>query len=378
MGNENKNNVDVLMLTVSYGGGHVQAANALTLGLQALQPKLAVEILDYVRWLNATLDYLTRLAYVKVTSKVPTLWHLLYDFTDRPFFAKYSLTRRLGFQRLYNYILYKQPKLIVSTHFLTTAVVGEMKKLGLIDVPLATVITDNILHALWLNPAVDLYLVANGRLRASLMQHGIAQHKIMVTGIPIDVKFNRQYAKRPLRHKLGLDPDLPTILVMSGAYGMGDIKGICRYLANYEQKIQVIVVAGKDEKLRRKISMLTKGAKNTFHIFGYVTNVFELMALADLLISKAGGLTTSEALASELPMLIYRPIPGQEEGNAEYLLNAGAAEVANNMEQFATVFKNIMMQPGKLESMAYACAQVKKPLAALQGGQLLLSLLGNI
>lgn len=372
MGELNNKGLDVLMLTASYGGGHVQAAKALTLGLHALNSQFNIEMLDYVRWINTSLDYLTRLAYVKVTSKTPRLWHLLYDITDRPFFTKYSFIGRVGFHRLYNYLIVKKPKVVVSTHFLTSAVVGEMKKRGLLDVPLVSVITDNSLHALWLHKYVDLYLVGNDNIKDALVEQGIGLDRVMVTGIPIDVKFNHNYAKQPLRSKNGLEGDMPTILVMSGAYGMGDITGICNHLANFPQKIQVIVVTGRDVRLKNKIIKLTKGSKNKFHILGFVTNVFELMALADLLISKAGGLTTSEALASNLPMLIYRPIPGQEEGNAEYLARSGAAVIANSMEQFEKLFAELVANEEILIKMTTACSKVKKPLAAIRGSELLL------
>jgi len=374
---KDKNNIDVLILTASYGGGHVQAAKAMALGLDSLNPQLRIEILDYVRWLNSAIDYLTRMFYVKVTSKVPVIWQLIYDLTDHPFFAKYSLARKVGFNRLYNYIMIKRPKVIISTHFFTTAVIGEMKRKGLIDLPLVTVITDNILHSLWLNPQVDLYLVANEQIKRQLVVRGIPAKSVKVTGIPIDLKFNLAEGKKSLRIKNNLSPDLPTILVMSGAYGMGDITGVCDFLAGFEVDLQVIVVTGKDEKLKKKIIEMTANTKNKFTVLGFVDNVFEWMGLADLLISKAGGLTTSEALASNLPMLIYRPIPGQEEGNADYLMQAGVAEVANNMEQFKEKFRLLMNNPAMLSHMAERCKLIKKPLAALQGSKILLAIMNK-
>lgn len=369
--------IDVLILTTRYGGGHYQAARAISYGLKKIQPGLNIEILDYVRWVNSFLDYITRLAYVKVTSKAPRLWHLIYELTDRPFFVRYNLANRLGWQKLYDYLTYKKPKLIVSTHFLTSAVVGQMKMKGLLNIPLATVITDNILHLLWLNPAVDLYLVANEEIREDLIRLGIDPAKIMVTGIPIDVKFANLYCRKLLRIKNGLHTTLPTILVMSGAYGMGDIIDVCRYLASYEQKIQILVVTGHDEKQRKKIERIARNSANPFHVYGFVDNVFELMALSDLLISKAGGLTTTEALASNLPMLLYKPIPGQEVGNANYLHNVGAAEVAYNFEEFIRTFQMLMTDRQKLKKMAENCAKARKPLATIGASKLLLELLNK-
>ncbi|HHU31316.1 MAG TPA: glycosyltransferase [Clostridia bacterium] len=371
----NDNNIDVLMLTASYGGGHLQAAKAMVLGLKALKPDLRIETLDYVRWLNSALDYITRLLYVKVTSKAPLIWHILYDITDRPFFAKYSIARKLGFGRLYNYIAVKKPKVIISTHFFTTAVIGEMKNKGLINIPLATIITDNIMHALWFNPNVDLYLVANEMIKKELIKKGISPDDVKVTGIPIDLKFNHKESKNSLRRRYNLSTELPTILVMCGAYGMGDILGICDYLAKHEKRLQVVVVTGKDEKLKKRISELAFGSRNKFLVLGYVNNVFEWMGVSDLLISKAGGLTTSEALASNLPMLIYRPIPGQEEGNANYLMQAGVARVAYNMEQFKEDFQYLLSQPNLLAEMSSKCSLIKKPLAALQGSKMLLDIM---
>lgn len=371
------NNIDVLILTASYGGGHVQASKAMAVGLKSLNPQVRIETLDYVRWLNSTIDYLTRMFYVKVTSKVPVIWHLLYDLTDHPFFAKYSLARKLGFSRLYNYISIKKPKVIISTHFFTTAVIGEMKRKCLIDIPLATVVTDNILHAFWLNPHVDLYLVANEQIRKQLIDKGIPAKSVKVTGIPIDLKFNFTEGKKNLRLKNNLSSDLPTILVMSGAYGMGDIAGICGYLARYKADLQIIVVAGRDEKLKKRIIDLTSGSKNRFTVLGFVNNVFEWMGLSDLLISKAGGLTTSEALASNLPMLIYRPIPGQEEGNANYLMEAGVARLANNMDQFREEFQFLLSNPNILNRMSEKCKLIKKPMAAIQGSKMLLDIMNK-
>jgi processive 1,2-diacylglycerol beta-glucosyltransferase len=196
-------------------------------------------------------------------------------------------------------------------------------------VPCVTVVTDHAVHSQWIHPGIDLYLVSGEQVRNGMVAHGLLPDRVLSSGIPVAPAFGTPLQPQPLRRQYGLDPGLPTILVMVGAHNLmrGALK-VYRDMVELPRSAQLLFVCGKDERLRQVIEQLAQRASMPVRVFGYVSEIPALMAMSDLMISKAGGVTTSEALAAELPMVLINPIPGQEEENATFLQAVGAAIVA--------------------------------------------------
>jgi processive 1,2-diacylglycerol beta-glucosyltransferase len=219
--------------------------------------------------------------------------------------------------------------IIVCTYCLPAGGISELKRQGRTDVPCVVVITDHAIHSQWIHPDIDLYLVSSDHVRDGLMAHGIPPERVLSTGIPVTVASGLPPNRHALRRQYGLDPTLPTILVMVGAYNlMRGALDVCRSMVDLPRSAQLLFVCGKDAMLRQAVEQLAQRASMPVHVFGYVSEIPALMAMSDLTVSKAGGVTTSEALAAQLPMVIVNPIPGQEEENSAFLQAVGAAIMA--------------------------------------------------
>ncbi|MEH7378752.1 MGDG synthase family glycosyltransferase, partial [Neobacillus drentensis] len=223
------------------------------------------------------------------------------------------------------------PTVVVSTYPFAASIMSKLKEQGLIDIPVVTIITDYTDHSFWIHPFTDQYIVGSNQVRDRLICLGVENYKINNTGIPICQKFLKQQSREVLASKYGLNSNQFTILVMGGGDGF-----IGKDLSNFQafedltSQVQFIIICGRNKRLRKQIEEELKTSKHHFLVTGFSDSVNELMAISDLLISKPGGVTISEALAMELPLLIYNPLPGQEEDNADYLVNAGLAIKAEN------------------------------------------------
>jgi processive 1,2-diacylglycerol beta-glucosyltransferase len=250
--------------------------------------------------------------------------------------------------------------------------------MGLLDAPLVTVITDNTAHSQWVHPETDCYFVGSEQVRQGLIYQGVPDHKIIVTGIPIDLKFALTPSREDLYVKFGLNPQIPVILIMAGAVGMlRGIPALCQVLDEFPLPLQVMVITGKDKGLYQHLGEQTSKLGKLFKVYQFVDNVDEFMAVSNLLITKAGGLTISEALAMGLPMLIYRPIPGQEMENTRYLLGAGAALPAYDLKELKVKLHLILTQKHFYETLCSRARAAGRPEAASVAARILLSLLAG-
>jgi processive 1,2-diacylglycerol beta-glucosyltransferase len=222
-------------------------------------------------------------------------------------------------------------------------------------------VTDFEAHALWMEAGVDLYCVAAEETKARLVARGALPDAVAVTGIPVAAKFSAPVDPAQIRKRLGLRDDLPTLLVLGGGFGMGPVAQIMRELNKLERPIQTLVVCGRNEELRRELAVQDR--RHPAQVLGFVTNMHELMAVSELVISKPGGLTTSEAMAMGKPLFVLNPIPGQEAANSDFLLEHGAAAKANRLEDLPYRLEKLIGSP-KLAEMAAAARALGKPQAA--------------
>lgn len=255
------------------------------------------------------------------------------------------------------------PQALVCTQAVPCSVFAAEKRRGKLHIPLIAVITDFAIHAYWVHPEVDLYCVASEEAKRYLIQQGLSAAKIAVTGIPISPAFLRRVPQAQARAAFDLEPDRPTVLVMGGSQGMGPLEETVDALRPLS--LQCLIAAGVNRKLFR-------GFQKRYHrdrrvrVFGYTKHVNTLMDASDLLITKPGGLTSSEALAKGLPMIITNPIPGQEERNARYLLKHGVAEQADEPEEIANLAQMLFHHPTKLRRMAEKTKEIATPYAAME------------
>ena len=361
----------VLILSASSGAGHVRAAQALEKAFRA-QGNCEVEHIDALQHVSKLFQRLYDKAYIRMVRRAPDLMGLLYEQTDKPW--RHPRERlamdRLNTQPMIHLLKKIQPDLCVATHFLPAEILAWLIAKKKLQARHAIVVTDYDVHALWLCRTVDRYYVAMQESLEYLANIGVPREKLHVTGIPIDPLFEKSVSAGDARKKLGLTASEPVLLLSAGGYGVGPLEQLVKDLLAMQRPWQIVAIAGKSEPLKKRLDALSKGAGKTpsgqarLVPVGFTTEMDQYMAAADLLIGKAGGLTTSEALARELPMALVEPIPGQEERNADHLLEAGAAIRCNNLPAAAWKIAKLVDQPEKLRAMKQAARAMAHPGAA--------------
>jgi processive 1,2-diacylglycerol beta-glucosyltransferase len=357
----------ILIATITAGAGHVAAAAALEEAWRALRPDDTVERIDLIKFFSPLHKKMYVDGYVKLVERAPELWGMLFDKMDNP-----KLLRRLGKLRaaLPSHSRNKfdrhaanfRPDAVLCTHFLPVELLGRLRQKEKSPPPfVASVVTDFEAHALWMDACVDLYCVAAEETKARLVARGVAAENVVATGIPIAAKFLPKPDAPAVRKNYGLRDDQPVLLVLGGGFGMGPVAEILAELDKVPGQFQVLVVAGRNEELRRKLA--TQNHKHPTHVLGFASNMHELMAVADLIITKPGGLTTSEALAMGKPLFILNPIPGQEAANSDFLLERGAAAKANRVEDLQFRIGQLLGSK-KLAEMAKAAKSLGRPQSA--------------
>jgi len=372
----------VLLLSASSGAGHVRAAQALEKAFLA-QGNCAVEHVDAIDYASKLFRKVYDEGYIRMVRRAPEFMGVLYERTDQPW---RHLRRRLAFDRLNTAPMIRmlkqvEPDLCVATHFLPAEILAWLIAKRKLRARNAVVVTDYDVHAMWLCHTVDRYYVAIEESAEYLANIGVPREKICVSGIPIDPTFARPSAKSAARRHLGLDSSAVVVLVAAGGYGIGPIEELVRRLIELRRPWQVVAIAGKSEKMRGRLEeisaeagKLPSGAARLTPV-GFTTEMDQYMAAADLLVGKAGGLTTSEALSRGLPLAIVEPIPGQESRNADHLLEAGAAIRCNNLPAAAWKIAKLLDAPDRLASMGEAARLLGRPNAAADIAQDALRLL---
>ena len=361
----------VLILSASSGAGHVRAAQALEKAFEA-RGDCAVEHVDALDYTSKLFQKIYNEAYIALVRRTPGLMGLLYDRADRPW---RHLSRRLALDRLNTGPMIRllrrvQPDLCVATHFLPAEIIAWLKAKRKIRARHVIVVTDFDVHAMWLCRTVDRYCVAVDEAAEYLARIGVPREALRVTGIPIDPVFAEPKSRREARRRLGLDLDRTTLLVSAGGYGVGPIERLVADLLALGRPWQIVAVAGRAEQVRERLTVLARratklrDAATRLHVVGFTDVMDEWMAAADLLVGKAGGLTVSEALARALPMAIIQPIPGQEERNADHLLERGAAIRCNNLPAAVWKIARLMDDPARLARMGVAARAMARPRAA--------------
>ncbi|MDB5055180.1 MAG: hypothetical protein JWM44_3230 [Bacilli bacterium] len=344
----------VLILSGDFGDGHKQAARALREASLQFHPDVEVEIVDFMEWTHPHLHSTGKLFYLQLIKNFPVFYGYLFQITryDSAMSYIFKKIRSFSLNRMVKLIEEVKPDVIVSTFPSAAAAMSILKAKGLTSIPTVTIVTDHTDHSYWLHPYTDQYLVGSRHVSKLLQYQDIPESQIVVTGIPIRSHFCQEYNRTHLKKLHDLSEELPTVMVMGGGLGMIGKEFIdLLHSDELPNPLQFVIVCGHNRKLKQRLTNELKHSKHRIKLTGYIDHVHELMAVSDLIVTKPGGLTISEALALELPMLLYKPLPGQEQDNAAFLLKAGAALQAKNEEELLTHLKNVFQNQNILNTI---------------------------
>jgi processive 1,2-diacylglycerol beta-glucosyltransferase len=362
----------VLILSASVGAGHVRAAQALEKAIIQMGAARDVRHVDTLDYTNKVFRKLYSKAYIEMVNGAPDVLGWLYDYLDQPWKNE---RRRLALDRLNTRPFVKllkqyQPEMTICTHFLPAEIISWLKAKKQLSSRQAIVITDFDIHAMWLCHHYEQYFVALDETRVHMEKLGIPSEKITVSGIPIDPVFAETKDKRAMREKHGLKTDRPTILVSAGGFGVGSIEHVIQSLLELRHAAQIVAISGRNEELRQRLlSVVTSNSPESrvdVKVVGYTTEMDEYMAAADFMLGKPGGLTTSEALARGLILVIVNPIPGQEERNSDHLLEEGVAIRCNNLPALAHKIDFLLDDRERLEVMREKVVRLSRPHSAYE------------
>ncbi len=373
----------VLILSASAGAGHIRAAEAIEKAINEMQAAREVRHIDTLDYTNRVFRKLYSQAYLELVNGAPDVLGWLYDYLDQPWKNE---RRRLALDRLNTRRFVKllksyQPEMTICTHFLPAEIISWLKAKKRLTSRQAIVVTDLDIHAMWLCHHYEQYFVPIEETRVHMEKLGIPADKITVSGIPIDPIFAETKDKQLMREKHGLKPDRTTILVSAGGFGVGSIEHVIKALLELKHTAQVVAISGRNVELKERLSalgsQLTSDSTVTMSVLGYTTDMDEYMAAADFMLGKPGGLTTSEALAKGLVLIIVNPIPGQEERNSDHLLEEGVAIRCNNLPALAFKIDSLLDDQQRLRQMQKNVARLARPRAAYDIVSTLISLRGR-
>lgn len=359
----------IIVLYASVGGGHFKAAEAIRNYILENHQDCEVEMLDALKYTNKAIDKIVINSYVNMARYSPELWGDIYKFSEKQYsVANFSnAVQKLLSLKLVKYFKEQQPDIIVSTHPFITEMCAVLKKKEKISAKLNVIITDYASHRFWeLKPEyVDHYFVANPETKYTMINNGIEESKIQVTGIPVSPAFFKDYDKETIYQEFGLEQNKRTVLIFGGGeYGLSNIKHFYNGLLHVKEDIQIVTIAGKHVKSQKMFQKLANASNKKVVILGYTNQVPELMHISDLIISKPGGLTTTEIINCQVPFAIINPIPGQEEENANFLLNSGAAVRIFDAKKTKPFIENLLQDEMRLENMKAMQKHIARPNSA--------------
>lgn len=355
----------VLFCSVSIGAGHDLAAKAVVQEIEHRYPSCKTKIVDTFKYINPVLNKVIVGSYMESLKFNPKIWGYLYcqaEEEDKFVDLGHILSKLLSV-KMEKLITDFDPQAIVCTHAFPAGILSILKGQGKITVPLIAVMTDYTVHPFWIHDHVDKYVLPSEQLNYEIAEYGVADEKVLSTGIPLRRQFMTKGNKAEIRRNLGIE-DKTTILVMGGGLGLGEIETVIRHLGNADLDIQVLSVTGKNYRLLTKLQTIS--VTNKVKIFSFIENVAEVMSACDFIVTKPGGLTTAEVLSQGLPMIIINPLPGQEYRNTDFLLNTGVAVKVRKVEHLVPQIKLLLSTETRLSQIRQMASIIGKPMAAAE------------
>lgn len=369
----------ILILHVRAGAGHERAARAVATAIERLAPGAVASVHDALDFSSRFLRTTYASSYNRVVARAPRVWGVVYKRTAHPYDSWRQRLRTWlavwgspGYQEVIGRF---KPDVILCTQFLPAEVLATWREKTKLSVPVATAITDFAIHPVWVYRGMDRYFVASESVREELVDTGlVAPERIDVTGVPIDPRFAVPIPSGEARGLLGLDPDPSrlTLLLVGGGFGWGPLEGMLEVVLDLPSSVQALVIAGRNEELRVRVTERIRGHEGRIKVHGFTDRMDLFMAASDLIVGKSGGLTSSEAMARGVPLLVYRPIPGQEERNCDFLQESGAAVRVHDLDELHYRLHHFIANPEHVERMRARARAIGRPQSAFDVARKLL------
>jgi processive 1,2-diacylglycerol beta-glucosyltransferase len=353
----------------------MRAAQAVELALRELAPQATVRNVDVLTYTTSAFRRVYGKAYLDLVNRAPHVLGYFYDLMDRPVSPQRKsdrlryLVQKLNMGRFLRFLREQSWDLIVNTHFLSAEIIAHLRNKNEFSTPQFTVTTDFETHRLWVNQPCDLYFTATEEGARNLQSWGVPAADIRVTGIPIHPVFNQAKDRAQCLERQGLVGDRKIVLQLAGGFGVGPVEQLLSAILQVDSPTEVVVVAGRNESLRDKLQQMDPPPRHRLVVLGFTDQIDELMAVADVVVSKPGGLTTSETLARGAAMAVVNPIPGQESRNCDFLLEHGAAIKINNVATLAFKLSELLGNPDRLAQLKRNATAIARPRAAFDVAQ---------
>lgn len=369
---------NILVVTASMGSGHNKAANAVAEAIKRKYPVNKINVIDFMSTETAYFNSLVKDIYLKMLDHTPSVYEFFYKFTS-------DSTKGSTIQSVFAHAMKKDMRelikkyeadMVICTHPFPCAAASYLKQTGEINIPLITVMTDFCVHQFWLYKNIDIYFTANDLLKKEMVNQGLLEERIFVTGIPVGYNFRVDYNRDDLLAKFKLEKYKPVALIMGGGLGLGGVKNALCQLERLKKDIQILVITGANVALWSEMNEYAQHSKHKIFVWGYSHNIQEFMSVATFLISKPGALTISEALTRELPMILHDPIPGPEVDNAKFVSDNGAAIWVKHQDTLDAVVREVLSDATILPKLRNNAKVLKKPYASDNIADVIANMLG--
>ena len=357
--------MNILIFTAATGGGHKRAAAAIEAKIKSISPDTNVTVIDAMKAIGKMYDKTVCGGYHFMATKVPKLYGECYKITDRKNLVYQTVMRSntMMSNKLLETINEHSPDAVIICHPFVTTMISRLKRKGKIDVKAISLITDYDAHRTYIVPYIDAYVLAEPQMANKLInEYEVDKDLIYTLGIPIFDKFTAPFSKDEICKREGLNPNIPTVLLMAGSFGVTSVLEFYKQLALNSKDIQFIVITGNNQKLYKHLeeTSIEIGAENRTKLLFFIDNVEDYMHISDLIVTKPGGLTVTESIACNLPMAIYSAFPGQERDNANFLVKEKTAIMLNKKNGAQQIIE-LLNSPEKLEDMKAQCKKLAMP-----------------
>lgn len=368
---------NIVVFYISEFGGHNKAANNIKEALLYKDPGLNVSNINGFGYFYPRTERFADSLYTTVIKHFPAIWGRIYD--RKKIIRNLSPLRKWvsehTFKKLSNFIKKTSPDCFVATQAFPCGLIADFKDRFNCKIPLIAVVTDYHPHGFWIHKSVDKYIVASLEARDVLINNGVAREKIEILGIPISFKFLNHSRREEVANEFKFINEAKSILIMGGGLGIGPIEKIAKELDDSKADFQIITICGKNEKLYRWFEKNKHSFRKPVFYFGYVDFVNKIMDFADIIVTKSGGITISEALSKGLAIIVSNPIPGQEEHNVNYLLKSEAVLRADEPCEIGRIARELLEDNTKMRHFKVNAKRVSSPDSSLRIAELIL---GNI
>ena len=355
----------ILIFSASTGGGHKRAAAALEAKIKSLSPETEVKVVDAMKAIGKVYDKTVCNGYHFMATKIPKVYGECYKITDRKTLVYKAVMKSntLMSDKLLDTINEYAPDAIIICHPFVTTMISRLRRKGKTDVKAISLITDYDAHRTYIVPHIDAYVLAEPHMAKKLIEeYGVDKDIIYPFGIPIFDRFTEPFSKEDICKREGLDPNVPTVLLMAGSFGVTGVLNFYKQLAEKAENIQFIVITGRNKRLYSHLEELVEemGMQDRTKLLYFIDNVEDYMHVSDIIVTKPGGLTVTESLACSLPLAIYSAFPGQERCNADFLTDEGVAVLLDNKNGAEQIIE-LLNSPEKLSRMKEKCKRLAQP-----------------